>query len=199
LHCGLKNPPKDEVDGWPSVQHEQHRYRQSASSLLIDLSSSKGIEQSLSLVVAQIIEPSAFLGLIGIFGKRAAFKSSPEFLPHGGIFFRRLTQQNRWKRRKEQSGYYTEPRSHGLRSSNTSSIDCFHGPPCRRAIILHRDRSGFNAGAAGRAQDTFELPIARGAVSAVFTRSPAPPSRRPSFRENRNPPWASEVSENRPG
>jgi hypothetical protein len=62
-----------------------------ASSLLIDLSSSEGIEQSLPLVVTQIIEPSAFLGLIGIFGKRAAFKGNPDFLPHGGIFFRCLT------------------------------------------------------------------------------------------------------------
>src|SRR5262249_11284413 len=112
--------------GRPSVQHEQHRDRQFAFSLLIDLSSPEGIEQGLPLVVAELIEPSGFLGLIGIFGKRAAFKGGPEFLHHGGIFFRTLTQQNRWKRRKEQSGYCTKSRSHGLCSSNTGSRR-FHG------------------------------------------------------------------------
>ena len=58
-------------------------------------------EQGLPLVVAQFIEPSGFLGLIGIFGKRAAFKGIPQFLPHGGIFVRCLTQQNRWKHPNE--------------------------------------------------------------------------------------------------
>jgi hypothetical protein len=49
--------------------------------LLIDLSSSEGIEQGLPLVIAELIEPSGFLGLIGIFGKRAAFKAAQSFCP----------------------------------------------------------------------------------------------------------------------
>ena len=88
-----------------SVQHEQHRSRQIASRLRIDLSGSEGIDNIFPWS-SPGLSASAFLGLLGLFDKRAHSKAAPSFCPIAA-YLQIFDPAESLEHHKEQSGYCT--------------------------------------------------------------------------------------------